>query len=410
MSNLKKNFSYLFLGQIFNQFLPLAIIPYLTRVLGVDFYGAYAYIILCIGFISVLLDYGFNIYGVQRVVLARSSDKKMAFIFSGINSAKFLILFFAIFLYFILIFCNENYEKIAFDMSFGFFALVGIAFQNFWLFSGLEKNYIFVVSMLFSRLLFLVLVFLFINGDEDFLLLIMFYGISQVLIAVISQIFVFKYVKKYFFSLKAAIYFIKRSYPFFISRLAVSIYTTGAGIFLGFFNSANNVALYAVADQIYRGIQSLISPLQQVMYPYMIRTKNFIFLYKVTCMLTLFYLAALPFCLWLSPYILVLLFGPDYLGSVDILNVFFIALLVLLPSIMLGYPLFGARGALNTVNKTVIFAAIFQVILFFALALKGMVSPMAIAFSIFLTESLVFLLRLKFGVIDYSVFSFKKGG
>lgn len=403
MSNLRKNFSYLFLGQLFNQFLPLAIVPYLTRKLSLELYGVYAYMVLCIGFISVIIDYGFNIYGVKKIVSARDSIKRMKVIFSGVFSAKILILSVSIAFYYLLIILNGSFKNFFPLMFWGWIAILGIALQNFWFFSGLEKNHIFVISVLVSKIIFLILVFCFVNDDKDFFALILFYGVSQVLVFFISHFFIIKKIGGCFFSWRIGVFYLKKSYPFFLSRLAVTLYTTGAGVYLGFFSSANNVALYSVADQIYRGIQSLISPISQVMYPYMLKTKNFIFLYKLSIFLVVLMMFNGVAGYYFSPFFLGILFGRDYVGASSILNVFFVVLVIVTPSILLGYPLFGAKGILMLTNKTVIYAGFFQLFLFLFLWIFNKISPFNVAMTVLFTELLVLLLRVSWGIFNFKL-------
>lgn len=400
MSSLKKNFSYLFFGQLINNFLPLVLIPFLTSKLNIENYGVYAYTVILIGFLSVLLDFGFNIYGVERIVKARGILKRIKFIHSGVLSAKVIILFFSIILYILLVILNPKFQDHRHEMVFGVLAAIGVSFQQFWIFSGIEKNYLVVVSVLIGKVFLLISVFFFIKSDIDLINLIIFNGLSQILSAAACYWFLRSYNINFSFCLKRGVRFLKKSYPFFISRLAVALYTSAAGVYLGFFASSSSMAIYSIAEQIYKGLQSLINPISQVMYPYMLRTKDFSKFYRLTGFAVIV-VSVLSFLSYLiAPYFVKYFFGLEYLKSINVLGVFLFALVLVVPSVLFGYPLLGAKGKLRLANLSVIYAGIAQLLFLMILSVLGWVTPFFVAVTILLAEAYVLFLRFKWGVWD----------
>lgn len=399
MSSLKKNFSYLFLGQLFNQFLPLLLIPYLTKVLSIDSYGVYAYTVAWIALISIVLDFGFNISGVERVVKTRNIIKRLNVVYSGVVSAKILLLIFSVILYLCYIFFDNDYSDKKNQMFFGVLAIFSIAFQPFWIFTGLEKNYLIVICALIGKCLLLSLTFIFVKDNGDLGYLIFYYGLSQLLTTFVGVHFLRKnniYILRIDF--KKGILYMKRAWPFFISRLAVAMYSTGAGVFLGAFSNAASVAVYSIAEQMYKGVQALISPISQVMYPYMMRTKNFLLLYKITGAAITLTVFCSVFGYFSAPYFIDYFFGSEYLDSISVFNVFLLTLIFVVPSVLFGYPLLGARGRLHQANSSVIHAGVIQIIGFLFIALFGLASPISVALSVLLAESCVLFLRFKWGI------------
>lgn len=399
MSSLKKNFSYLFLGQLFNQFLPLLVIPYLTKVLSIEYYGVYAYTVAWIAIISILLDFGFNIFGVERIVKTRYINKRLKTVYSGVVSAKILMLVLSIIIYLFYIFLSNDYSGNKLQMFWGVISIFAIAFQPFWIFTGLEKNYLIMICALIGKLLFLFLVFLFIKNNDDLGYLIFYYGLSQVLTTIIGVYFLRKnniHILRIDF--RKGVSYIKRAWPFFISRLAVAMYSTGAGVFLGAFSNAASVAVYSIAEQMYKGVQALISPISQVMYPYMMRTKNFLLLYKITGAAITLTVFCSVFGYFSAPYFVDYFFGSKYLDSIKVFNVFLITIIFVVPSVLFGYPLLGARGRLHQANSSVIYAGVVQIICFLFIALFGLISPISVALSVLLAESYVLFLRFKWGI------------
>lgn len=400
MPSLRKNFSYLVFGQLINSFLPLVLIPFLTSKLSIENYGVYAYTVILIGFLSVLLDFGFNIYGVERIVKSRRILKRIKTIHSGVLSAKFIVLWFSLILYLLLIFLNPKFQENKFEMVFGALSIVGVSFQQFWFCSGLEKNYLIVFSVLISKIFLLISVFLFIDSDTDLSKLIFLNGISQVVSAIACYWFLRKYAVGFNLNIKRGIRFLKKSYPFFISRLAVALYTSAAGVYLGFFASSSSMAIYSIAEQIYKGLQSLINPISQVMYPYMLRTKDFSKFYRLTGFAVIV-VSVLSFLGYLiTPYFVKYFFGLEYLKSINVLGVFLFALVLVVPSVLFGYPLLGAKGKLRLANLSVIYAGIAQLLFLMILSVLGWVTPFFVAVTILLAEAYVLFLRFKWGVWD----------
>ncbi|WP_233977922.1 oligosaccharide flippase family protein, partial [Pectobacterium versatile] len=75
------------------------------------------------------------------------------------------------------------------------------------------------------------------------------------------------------------------------------IYTAGGTVFLGFFSNPIQVGLYSAAEQLYRGALSLIVPLNQALYPYMIRTRNILVFKKIIIATTVISFIGVGLCI-----------------------------------------------------------------------------------------------------------------
>lgn len=402
MSSLKKNFSYLFLGQLFNQILPLLVIPYLVKILSIEYYGVYAYILALIALSAIFIDFGFGIFGVERIVKCRGNAKKIFSVYSNISSLKILLCVFSIAIYFLYVSNTSDYSAFKAEMFMGVFSMLAIAIQPFWLCAGVEKNHITVFSIFFGKILFLLLVFFGVDGDSDAVYLVFFFGLSNLVSSLIG-IFLLKRV--YFFKALGVFRikksYIKKSWPFFKSRVAVAMYTIAGSVFLGVFSTPASVAIYSVAEQMYRGIQGLVSPISQVMYPYMLRTKNYKVFYKVTLISFFLNLFGCLFAYGVSYYFINYFFGAEYLGATEVFRVFLLSLMIVVPSFLFGYPLFGARNLLYRANDSVVYGAITQIGILFLLFSFDKIHPVNVAISVLITEFIVFSLRFKWGFWDF---------
>lgn len=71
---LKKSYQYYIL-QFVNIFFPILIVPFLINKIVIEKYGILAFITSIIGFFQILIDYGFNIYGVKEISANRENKK-----------------------------------------------------------------------------------------------------------------------------------------------------------------------------------------------------------------------------------------------------------------------------------------------------------------------------------------------
>ena len=77
--------------QIANQLLPLVTIPHLTRALGVDAYGAYAYALALTTIACVVTDFGFNLWATAEVSQNRNDRQLVNRLFGAVMGAKLLL-------------------------------------------------------------------------------------------------------------------------------------------------------------------------------------------------------------------------------------------------------------------------------------------------------------------------------
>ena len=384
--------------QIANQLLPLVTIPHLTRALGADAYGAYAYALALINISCVVTDFGFNLWGTAEVSQNRNDRELVNRLFGAVMGAKLLMLVLSL----MVIWTYSKFSGVLAEhrslLYWAALPIIGITFQPIWLFNGLEQMTYVTVFVLVARLVFIALVFAEIETATDIDMLMSINGLSQVIAAFLACGILFRHgYRPEWPSLTDCRRVLRSASPFFLSRVAVSTYTAGGALFLGLVSSMNSVALYAVAEQLYRGAQSLLSPLGQVMYPYMMRTRNFHVLMKATAVATLAACAGSALTIMLGAEIIRLLFGSEYAGALPVLQLFFITIIVNTPSILLGYPMLGALGQLNLANRSVLVASVLQIVVLCAWYLLGRTSPIDAALAVLMAELVVLTLRATWG-------------
>jgi PST family polysaccharide transporter len=185
---------------------------------------------------------------------------------------------------------------------------------------------------------------------------------------------------------------------FFAARLAAASYQNTTVIVLGFFTPPAVVAVYSVAEQIYKAFSQMFAPLALAMYPYLTRKKDMTLLLRVMggVLIILVLVAAVgPF---LTPIVLKLLNAskPEEIQSV--LIILMIALVFQVTSMLAGYPLFSLLGRIDFANKTIMFGAATYLVLVSSLAIVGRIAPHTIAWTLVATEFSVLAARLAFWI------------
>lgn len=393
-NNIAKNSLALLILQFANVILPIAIIPYLTRVLGVETFGIFAYLIAISTFACVITDFGFDLWGTAELSRNHRDINKIKKLIGAVTTAKILIMIPVIIILAIYLNHLELFYRYKNSTYLILLTIIGTTLQPIWILNGLEKIKNIVPYILGVRIIYALMVFVYIKTGSDLEALLIIYGLSQILIAIISIWYLnCEGYKMVYVSLQEVKGAIKNAIPFFWSRLAVSGYTVGGAIFLGQFSNARNVAMYSVAETLYRGAQGLLSPFAQVMYPYTVRTKNFKKLVQVTKIAAFVAFCGSLFTIFFSNEIITILFGESYLDSTHALIVLMLAVTINTVSVMLGYPALGALNKSNLANKSVIIVGILQILFLSALYLFGLFDQTYVAMTVLLAEVFVLILR-----------------
>jgi PST family polysaccharide transporter len=405
-NNVVKNSLALFAIQFANIVVPLAIIPHLTRALGVDTYGTFAFLIAIATFACVITDFGFDLWGTAEVSNNFHDIGKIRRIFGAVTAAKILIMIPVQIILFIYLNCSDKSDQLKHSAYLISLVIVGTTLQPTWLINGLEKIKNIVPFILATRVVYGWMVVVFVNTSDDLQKLIIFYGLSQLFVAAISIHYLGKNSYKIMrVSFEEITDVIKKATPFFWSRLAVSGYTAGGSIFLGHFSTSRNVAMYSVAEILYRGAQGLLSPFAQVMYPYTVRTKNFKNLIHVTIFAGLTAFFGAFFTLLYSKEIVAIIFGDGYVESIQIIKIFMFAITINTVSVMIGYPALSALNKSNLANKSVVIAGLLQIAFLSFLYIFKIFEPSYVAMTVLLSEGVVLSLRYFWFKKELSLFN-----
>ncbi len=266
------NFAWLTLLQIAGYVFPLITMPYLARVIGVDGFGKVSFALSVIIVVQTFVDWGFN-FTATRDVAKNSDDKEqVSRIFSNVLWARcsLMLLAFAIILLLTAIIPVFHENQIVLMVT--FLMIPGHIMYPDWFFQAMERMKYMTILNVLSRLLFTVLVFVFIKEQTDFILQPLFTSIGFIVSGIIAMLIIRKWgITLYRPSIKEMVKTIKGSTDVFINNLMPNLYNNFSNILLGAFSGSYQTGLLDAGNKFVIVAQQFLSVLSRAFFPFLSR-------------------------------------------------------------------------------------------------------------------------------------------
>lgn len=167
IKRLISNFTSVGLIQGLGYVLPLVTLPYLLNVLGAEQFGLLSISQAVTSFFVVLVDFGFNLIGTREVAVKRTEIGDLNRLFSNILLSKIILWFIGLIIFSLIVLMIPEYRAhfSLFGLSFGI--TIGTVLLPVWLFQGLEKFNLLNIINTISRLVYTLLVLIFIDSKDD---------------------------------------------------------------------------------------------------------------------------------------------------------------------------------------------------------------------------------------------------
>lgn len=270
---LLSNFMSLSVLQGANYILPLITLPYLVRVLGVEYFGLLAFAGAVIAYFTILTDYGFNLTATREVSIHRDNKEKIVEIFSSVMTIKILLMFLSFFILSILVFSFEKFSEHweVYFLTFG--TVIGQVLFPVWFFQGMERmKYITYLNIL-AKSIFTVAIFVFVHEQSDFWIVPLLTSVGFIVAGIWSLYLVKKefQVSFTFEKVETIKYYLVDGWHVFQQQFYVSMYGPINIIFLGFFTNTTTVGYYSIVEKILAVPLAMFSVSVQVYYPYAVK-------------------------------------------------------------------------------------------------------------------------------------------
>ena len=266
MQSLKKNFIYNAILTMSGYIFPLMVYPYVSRVLGVANIGACNFVDSIVEYFTILSMMGMNTIGIREIAKCKNDQQKLDNVFSQLFSLNTLTTITAII---ILIIATNIVPKFAPYKDLLYIG-VGKLFFNYmlinWFFQGLENFKYIAARTIFVKILFVILVFLFVKTETDVKLYYFLVALTWAGNGIINFIYAKKYVS-FNFTLKINKAIIGSFFILGVYWFMNSMYTTLNVAFLGFATNDIEVGYYTTANKLLTVIMTMFTALTSVMVP-----------------------------------------------------------------------------------------------------------------------------------------------
>lgn len=371
-------------------------VPYQTRVLGPEKYGLLGVATAVMAYFQLFIDFGFLLSATEEVAQNREDKRKLSEIFTSVTINKILLATLGAGILFSTFGFVEQWRENWFFFFLNFISIVLGSLLPDYLYRGLEKMSAITIRSVLIRLLFTLMIFVFVKTPEDYLLIPILHILGNGAALAGVYIHLFWRLKIGFIVCKLQDIWrrLKRSLTFFFSRIATTVYTVTNTIVLDLFSGGTLTAYYTAGDKLISTAKNGLSPISDSLYPYMVRNKDFKLIKKVLLIIepiivlgcAILFVIAEPFCVWF--------FGSEYAEAGDVLRSLLPVVIVILPSYIFGFPVLGAMGINKYANYSVVFGSIVHIIILISLYLCNLLSLVSLGIATSITESLILLFRL----------------
>lgn len=274
-----KNFFYLSLMKISSLALPLLTTPYLIRVIGFDNVGSINLAATFMMYLCIIVSYSYIFTGAKFISENRYDTYKLNEYYSTSMSVRLWLLILSLIILITIVTCVPNYRnsELLFYLSFG------IVMSHFlmptWVFQGFETMKYITYVDLFSKLIFTILIFTYVNDRNDFYLVPLYNSLGSCIAGFISLYIIrFKFNLKIdfksFLNFRRIMWSFKIGKDVFIQQVYVSLYGPITILFLGALSSDISVGYFTVAEKIIYIPLTLVLVAVQAYYPYAVRLYN----------------------------------------------------------------------------------------------------------------------------------------
>jgi PST family polysaccharide transporter len=316
--------------QLISFVVPVFEIPILAHALGAAFYGQILFCQALALTASLLVEYGFNINAAQQAALIRDRQEDLNRLFSQVMLAKGLLaaplvglLLAAWGLGFL-----DGYLRDAALLAFVLAYFLAFGFSPMWYFQGRERMAGPALLDVGLRLCGLAVLAVLVRTPGDFRLALPILALPPLLNTGLTTAWCWREVGGARWDIPGACRQIREGFHFFIYRSASNLVMSAIPVFLGLTAGKRAVGEFAPPEKLVKGMTSLAMPFLSSVFPVFSRRLeagrgpvSFRAPLGVLAAIALLALAGAGVAAWLGPWVLEVLLGRGFGGSLAIYDV-----------------------------------------------------------------------------------------
>lgn len=390
------NVSYLSILQIFTILFPLLTYPYLLRVIGLDLYGVIVFAQTIITYVSLVINFGFNMSGAKNVAIYKEDKELLSRIVSSTYLCKLILWSICVVVYFSIISIVPFFKEHYFVYSLSFLLTFNELLLPIWFFQGIENmKYITIVNML-ARILFVIAIFLFIHEREDYLLVPLLNGLGAVVAGILSLYIVLgrERVRLSVIPVRELRSAYKESFPLFVSTLSTQIYVNVNKLVIGSFLGMSEVSIYDLGEKVLNLMKLPISMVSQAVFPKISREKNIHFINKIMFLLAGAVFIGYMFVFIASGQIVYLFTGAYVNDAIVVIRILGVSAIIISFNCFLGGNRLVPFGFSSMYMKIMICNCLFFLLILLILLLVNMINVYTVSLMVVIVEVFCFIMLL----------------
>lgn len=324
-----QNFIFLLVIQSSNILISLMAMPLLIQSIGVDQFGLVSLAISVILIANVFVGFGYNLSGPKDVALNQQDKQALSSILSTVISSKLVLAFIAATGLVVAVKGFGLFPEYQVILMYSLLMLFAEALLPVWFFQGMEKMKLVSVANVFSKLLYLAGIVLFIHGPADAKWVNFFFGASGLCINILVLLYLraVSNVKWYFTEFAKIMRSWKSNLYLFLSSMASHISVSGGLVVLSFFASAETLGMYSLAERVSMVLRLFPSLAISAVFPnasklYHHDPEAFVkFLKKVYRIILFAVFCIVVVIFYTAPLIIRILAGKEMANSVEFLRI-----------------------------------------------------------------------------------------
>lgn len=392
-----QNFIFLITIQASNIVITLISMPLLIQSIGVDGFGLVNLSLSVIILANIMVGFGYNLSGPREVALHQNDKEMLSHLVSNIVFSKVLMALLATLGIVAAIFGLNMFKEYQWILLFSVLLLFSEATLPLWFFQGMEKMKLISIANVFSKLLYLMGIVLFIHKPDsakwvNFIMGASGLGINILLLLYIHFMLEIRFYKPKFVQLFTSL---KDNGLLFLANITAHISVNGGLIILSFFSVSEVLGMFSLAERISMVLRMFPSVVIHSVYPnatklFQVDLNKFTgYLKKVSLLSLAIGLTVSLVVFALAPFIIQVLSKKELAESVSYLRV--LAFIPFLASLnIINVVIFLAKGQNNLLFKSSWMMGIFM--LSTSIFLTNQFGAIGLCFALVITEIVAFLI------------------
>lgn len=264
-----QNFLFLAIIQSSNVLISIISMPLLIQGIGVDQFGLVNLSLSVIILLNIMVGFGYNLSAPREVAVNQNDKTALSHLVSNIFSAKILLAGVATFLILVGVFGLNLFIEYQLILVYSVLLLFSEATLPLWFFQGMEKMKLISIANIFSKLLFLMGIVLFIHSPELSKWVNFMMGFSGLMINLFLLVYIHTFLQIRFYRPQFSAIWdsLKENILFCFSNLASHISINGGLIILSFFAGAETLGMYSLAERVVMVLRLFPAMIIQSIFP-----------------------------------------------------------------------------------------------------------------------------------------------